>query len=146
MGGHNRKKLEFSINENLCFTVISHKIRSDGYAQLFIENKLTLAHRFVYEQCFEEIPEGLVVRHTCDNRACINPEHLELGTHIDNMGDMVLRGRSMRGQNHTNASLTEEDVLNIRASELTQKELGQKYGVNFSTIGKIKRREKWKHI
>lgn len=53
-----------------------------------------LVHTFVYQEVVGPIPDGNVVRHTCDNPPCVNPRHLVLGTHADNQGDMVARGRS----------------------------------------------------
>lgn len=54
------------------------------------------AHRFIYETLVGEIPEGMLVRHTCDNRVCINPDHLIIGTAADNSQDMVSRNRQAR--------------------------------------------------
>jgi hypothetical protein len=71
----------------------------DGYGYLHRDGRKIRAHRMVWEECFGPIPPGLYVLHHCDNRTCVNPEHLYVGTHADNMRDMVERGRgrSARG-------------------------------------------------
>ncbi|MGL5580208.1 MAG: HNH endonuclease [Cetobacterium sp.] len=67
----------------------------DGYPRVGRNGNPNLrGHRYFYEQIHGKIPEGLVVRHTCDNRLCLNPEHLILGTQLDNVQDRVERSRS----------------------------------------------------
>lgn len=69
-----------------------------GYGQFYYEGKPIQAHRFSYMMFVNDIPEGLVVLHTCDNPPCVNPSHLTLGTHEDNAKDREskLRGRNSR--------------------------------------------------
>jgi hypothetical protein len=102
--------------------------------------------------------KGLVVRHRCDVRRCINPHHLELGTHAENMADMVERGRcnnaakASPGARNGNVKLSEEVVRAIRAeyvrgsSEHGQVALARKYGTSQTNIGVIVRNEIWKNL
>lgn len=70
---------------------------STGYGVMHWDGRLTGAHRIAWTLIHEEpIPDGLVVRHTCDNRPCVRPDHLLIGTRADNSRDMVERGRSTR--------------------------------------------------
>lgn len=112
-------------------------------------------HRLVWSR-YNNTPlnsiKGLVVRHTCDNTRCINPEHLELGTYAQNSQDMVNRGRSIRGTAHSDAVLSEEDVRRIRqiyvksSREFGSIALAKQYGVGGSTIRKIIAGTTWKHL
>ena len=92
------------------------------------------------------------VCHTCDVRCCVNPDHLFLGTHDDNMKDRDEKGRQakQKGSSHGLAKLTEADVLDIRAryaaGGVTQRELAEEYGVNQSLVSYIKNKQIWKHI
>lgn len=64
-----------------------------GYGQIRRGKKLHLAHRYLFEQAHGPIPEGMVVRHKCDNKRCVNLDHLELGTQAENVMDRTTRGR-----------------------------------------------------
>ncbi|WP_425555541.1 HNH endonuclease signature motif containing protein [Hymenobacter koreensis] len=72
--------------------------RRDGYGWFNVNNGAQLAHRVSYELCKGPIEDGLHVLHSCDNPACVNPNHLSLGTHQDNMDEKVARGRSTAGR------------------------------------------------
>lgn len=108
-----------------------------------------LAHRFAYVQAngirLEDIA-GKVVRHRCDNPRCVNPKHLELGTHKDNTNDAVVRGRFVVGSRHVNAVLTEEQVRSIKASSSSSSVLAKQFGVGARTVRRIKSGEDWKHV
>ena len=117
-----------------------------GYGELISNNRKYLAHRASYEAFIGPIPKGMYVCHTCDNVYCVNPAHLFLGTQKQNLQDMKSKGRHLYGEKNTEAKLTEAQVLQIRNSKLTCKELGELYGVSNSAISAIKRRQRWKHI
>ena len=141
------KKITFEIDENGCFICTSHKKKPKGYFNC----NTTLLHRFVYEECFGIIPKGYLIRHKCDNRYCINPEHLEIGTHLDNSKDMYSRKRQYHrfGIDHPSAKLTEKDVIEImkelKNGAATNK-LAKKYKVGETAIYDIKKGNKWKHL
>jgi hypothetical protein len=116
------------------------------YRRINGKQKIYKEHRLVYEQHNGTIPQGLLVRHACDNPSCINPNHLLMGTARDNSNDKVQRKRHAYGMTHPRHKLTEQDVLNIRASDRTDKELANAYNIDRSTIRKIKLKRTWKHI
>ncbi len=100
---------------------------------------MTKAHRFSWELHNGPIPKGLAVCHKCDNRKCVNPEHLFLGTNADNTADMMAKGRGARGERHGNHKLTDDDVVRIRAlaGSMLQREIAARFGVNQQTVSKI---------
>lgn len=104
------------------------------------------AHRVSYEINKGEIPQGMIVCHSCDNRKCVNPNHLWIGTTQDNINDKLKKNRGLYGSKHQNSKLTEEDVLEIRASSEKKAHLARKYKVSFMVITSILRRNTWKHI
>lgn len=123
-----------------------------GYGAKWWLGATRKAHRVAYCVANNLRPEdikGVVIRHKCDNKACVNPEHLEPGTHQDNMNDMVIRRRSARGVRNTKAKLTPEQVVEIRkhfvpqSTEFGSVALGRRYGVSNSTINRIVRGIYW---
>lgn len=123
-------------------------VRGFGYGQFWLSGTHVAAHRVAYELEVGEIPAGLVVRHRCDNPKCCNPAHLELGTHKQNSADMVERGRqnSPVGERHGSCKLTEQQVLEIRASNEPQHVLAARYGVTQTRISAIRRGTNWSHL
>lgn len=107
-----------------------------------------LAHRAMWEVVNGKIPDGMEVCHECDNPACINHDHLFLGTHQENMTDCKNKGRAVGhpGEKNRRAKLTEADVIAIRASKMNKADLARKYSVSHSLIRFIKNRTAWKHV
>lgn len=113
---------------------------------------LILAHRAAYELTQGPIPSdgpgyhGWVVRHRCDNRLCVNPSHLELGSQADNVEDSRLRGGVPRGVGHHNARLTPDKVRRIRRSPESAAALAAQFGVTKWNIYSIRQGRIWRHI
>jgi len=105
-----------------------------GYGQFWNGVRLILAHRFSWELHFGILPKNLLICHKCDNPACVNPEHLFMGTHKDNMEDMIAKNRD-----YHNKKLTDAQVLQIYNSVNPAKNLAEKYNVHVATIHEIKR-------
>ena len=119
-----------------CWLWQGGKVGSAGYGRLYFGGEGHRAHRVSYELCNGPIPEGLIVRHKCDNPPCVNPDHLEVGTHQDNSDDKVSRGRHAYGE-RCRTPLSDEQVSEIRASTETQVVLAKRYGVTQPAISHI---------
>jgi len=106
------------------------------------------AHRFSYEKDKGQIPDGLWVLHTCDNRKCVNPAHLFLGTVQDNVDDMHAKGRARKatGEACGNVRLTAAQVIAIREDNRIHAEIAKDYAVALSTVSAIKTKRNWAHV
>ncbi len=108
------------------------------------------AHRFAYELANDVLPERLFVCHRCDTPACVNPAHLFLGTHDENMADCVAKARSSHGARNRGAKLSEKSVQEMRRIyELganTQASLAEMFGVSNQIVSYVVRRKVWKHV
>lgn len=123
----------------------------DGYGKLFIFNKWMYAHRVSWILAFGEILKSkLCVLHHCDNTSCVNPGHLFIGVRLDNINDMVLKGRSNFGEKNPNAKLSVEIVSTIReiycTDRLSYRELGRRFNIHPSTVGRIVNKERWTSV
>lgn len=151
--------VERSQREGSCRTWIGSKWKK-GYGRLQIgaSNKEPIyrgqkhwpVHRLSYLLFRGSIPDGMQVCHSCDNRACINPEHLWLGTNVDNHKDKAKKGRSARGGSHPMAKLNEKQVSDIRlwykSGKYTRDNLTSIFPVSRSMINKILSNTYWKHL
>ncbi|MNI38275.1 hypothetical protein D3C73_924080 [compost metagenome] len=146
-----KKKLDFRVDGNGCFLVTSHRTNKDGYAYFRYNGRQQRVHRLVYQECFGEIPNGLVVRHKCDVPRCINPEHLELGTTKDNYMDSVNRGRAAfaRGGRNRMSKITEDQARTIKImlrEGKTVSEIMEIIGVGRKVVRAIKENKTWVYV
>ena len=125
-------------------------IDTRGYGSIGADGgkPLRRAHRVAYELTIAPIPPGLVVCHTCDNRACVNPRHLFVATQRDNVLDMIRKGRrySSAGDRNPRVKLRLDQILAIRRDPRSTREILAEYGIAKSTLRSIKRREIWRHL
>ncbi len=120
-------------------------IGSKGYGFFKLNRKNQYAHRISYELAYGPIPKGKLVCHRCDNPRCVKPKHLFLGTHKDNLQDMVNKGRSNYGSRNGRARLNEGMVASIRNSPLTNGQEAYWWGVTEVLISRIRTRG-WKNV
>jgi hypothetical protein len=127
-------------------------LRRHGYGQFNVDTgrRSRPAHRIAWELHYGPIHEGLHVLHRCDNPPCCNPAHLFLGTHIDNVADMMAKKRNWtpRGDKSGMAKLSQDDIAYLfertRAGD-AQARLAEHFGVSSSTISRILSGKRWAH-
>mgnify|MGYP000978200797 CR=1 FL=1 len=149
-----------------CWEWAGYRNRS-GYGMLNVSGRTMRAHRLAWILSGGEIPQGLCVCHKCDNRGCVNPAHLWVGTQLENIADRVAKGRSARlsgkkngshlhpekmarGEKCARSKLTDSQVIEIRrrydAGLDNQPTLAEAFGVTQENIGYIVRRDTWRHL
>ena len=131
--------------------------KTEGYGWISVpelETHGSRTHRLAWVLTHGRIPpgeghHGTCVLHRCDNRTCVNPEHLFLGTQADNMADRAAKGRAPRGEKHRSARLTEDSVRAIRkasAAGISQYRIAKLYRVARTTIEGVVTRRNWGHV
>jgi len=126
--------------------------KRNGYGRFNYKGKKWSAHRLAYRIYKGEFDESLDICHTCDNPGCVNPRHLFIGTHIDNMRDMRNKGRSPnnKGENNPNVKLSVNDVKDIRGyfinGGMNISELSRKFNVTDTNIRDILNFKTWNHV
>ena len=140
-------------------------VQNSGYGYMNNQqHRKQTVHRISWELNYGSIPRHKLVCHHCDNKLCVRPSHLFIGTQADNLSDMVYKGRSLlgerhwshlhpdwvtRGTKHGNAKLNPLFVKTIRRlnrAGFTYKELGARFGVSPTNIGAVVRRLTWRHV
>lgn len=120
----------YSIDDNGCWNWLRSKSKK-GYGRIWFNKKLRAAHRVTYEIKYGDIPKGLQIDHLCRNRACINPDHMEAVTPLEN----VRRGNR--------AKLSLEKAAEMRKSSLSKRELMVKYGISKPTVDRVIHNHTW---
>lgn len=121
----------------------------DGYGAWRIPGFAQLAHRVAFRLFCSDFSEGRCVCHTCDNPRCCNPTHLFIGSDLDNARDRDRKGRGPRGERNHFATLTPSEVLRIRdlaAGGMTQREIGNLFGIPRGSVSTIVLRKSWRHL
>ena len=122
----------------------------NGYGDIWINGHHVAAHRVAWELINGAIPEGVEVLHKCDNPPCVRPDHLFLGTVADNVRDSKNKGRRapQDGENNPAHLLTASQVKEIKQlrGKLSQRKIGEKFGVARTTIENILTGKQWKNI
>jgi len=137
-------------DDDECWEWLATK-NQDGYGTFSLFKKDRKSHRVSWTLHYGDIPEGLCVCHHCDNPSCVNPNHLFLGTHRDNINDREKKGRNKlplcKGEDHGISKLKCDDVKKIRklykTGDYSQSELGKLFGVSQTNISQIVRRLIW---
>lgn len=120
-----------------------------GYGEITVNGKNEHAQRVSWLINVGEIPDGLHVLHECDNRACVNPSHLFLGTNLENIEDKVKKGRQRKGSDVPTSKLNDDLVRKIRqykADGYSLNQLSSMFGIAIGQLSMIVNRKAWKHV
>lgn len=121
-----------------------------GYGQMNLRGRPELCHRLSWEMHKGPIPSGLLVCHRCDTPACVNPDHLFLGTNTDNMADMLAKGRhrsrTERGEKSARAKITDATAAAIFRANGSRQSIADRFGVNRMTVSHIKLGKQWNTV
>jgi hypothetical protein len=132
-----------------CWEWTGHR-EANGYGRFYLNGRMRWAHRAIWELTVGPIPAGLDVCHSCDNRACVLPMHLFLGTRAENVHDCIAKRRHNFGERSGTAKLTDAKVRDIRAryaaGGIYIREIASAYGVSETAIKLAIRRKRWAHV
>lgn len=137
--------------ETGCWLWTAH-VNSMGYGMIGLpqQRAKVLAHRYSFELVNGPIAAGMLICHRCDTPRCVNPAHLFLGTHQDNMDDCARKGRKsggrQPGEQHPRSRLTDEAVRIIKSSSDTHAALARRFDVTASAVQAVRQGKTWKHV
>lgn len=154
IGRHSAQPFSYITDQNNCHICSSHSYDSDGYPRAKRNDKAETIARILFKQHHpelvdgtNELPKGMHVCHRCDNRACINPVHLYLGTPYANVQDSILRNRNTKGELHGLSKLNASQALSIfNNTSISRQSLATMYGVSVSAITHVQNGDTWQHL
>lgn len=124
------------------------EIGSRGYGKFYLNKRAINAHRMVFSIFVHPLRDNDVVCHQCDNPACVNIDHLFVGTQADNVADMLKKGRANhpRGERNYFAKLSEDQARTIKFTNSDERHLAEKFGVSIHCVRQIRNGRNWKHV
>lgn len=134
-----------TISEDGCWYWTAFCMKN-GYGLFRFPNGHKLAHRVAYSLFNGDLDPKLDVMHSCDNPNCVNPEHLSLGTRLENMADAKKKGRMVKGEKHGRAKLNNEQALAIKNASGCQKNIAKEFNISQTLVWEIKNGRKWAHL
>lgn len=142
------KQVDMSGGKDACWPWLGCD-NGNGYGVARLDKRTNHSHRVAWILSTGEVPNHItVVRHKCDNRICVNPNHLELGTHADNANDRIQRKGDQKGEHNYAAKFTEEQVFEMRKlahDGIDGKKIAEKFGASEGIVSLIIRGHSWKH-
>lgn len=132
-----------------CWNWTGALFQKTNYGQFFYDNKTVLAHRFAFLLKDPKFDQEQFVLHTCDNRWCVNPNHLYLGDHDKNMEDMTDRDRQAKGESNGDSVLKDEDVRDIfdlQSKGHSQRAIARLVGISQATVWNVLNKKNWTHV
>lgn len=126
--------------------------KASGYGRVIFGHRTIRAHRYFYELHKGPIADGLYVCHKCDNRLCVNPDHLFVGTHRDNMADLSKKGRRLGsftghvGQKMAHTKLTDEQARAILRDDRVHDVIAAEYGISRPSVTMLKNGKTWRWL
>lgn len=139
-----RFKARIRVLKNGCHEWQGYVARN-GYGQVGFRRKIIYAHRAAWMIAHGD-PGKAYVLHRCDNRRCVNPDHLFLGSFQDNMDDMVQKKRHAFGERNGHAKLSDDAAREILASDESTSALAKRFGVSLPTISQLRHGRTWTHV
>lgn len=137
-----------------CWNWLGHCSCGGRRPTIVVDGEQIRAAKFIYEKVIGPVSPGLCILHRCDNPKCVNPNHLFVGTQLDNIQDMKNKGRANKpvGESNGRAILTEDDVRFIRmnwkfrSKDYSQKALAKRFNVSVTQIQMVLYRRQWTHV